>query len=318
VRVFQGLGTTSRRWLGRTVHRHGMALRSDVAHLQAQLERLEAAYARLHSECAETAEARAELFARVATSETATAVEVFGRFIRHTRLRSAPLISVVLPTYNRPDRLRRAVDSVLAQRYPHWELLVVDDGGQFDSRAVVEAAGDDRLRWMRIEHAGAGAARNAALDRASGELIAYLDDDNAMDVDWLHSGAWAFEQHPEVDVLYGAFVIDDVLRLDGKGSGDLPRAYLWPWSREALREHNLADMGAIAHRAGLPEARFDERLQTLGDWDLLVGLTATRDPFVLPAIACYYSTDAPARLTGSPTEADDTARVRARAAVVLK
>jgi hypothetical protein len=318
VRVFRGLGAASRRWLGRSLHRYGVALRSDVTHLQAQVDRLQAASAVLESEGEAVTRAQAELNARFVAYENVAAIEVFSRFVRHTRLRSSPLISVVLPTYNRPDRLERAIESVLAQRYPHWELLVVDDGGEFDSARVVEAAGDARVHWTRIEHAGACAARNKALSRASGELIAYLDDDNVMDVDWLHSAAWAFEEHPEVDVIYGAFVVDDVLRLNGNGSGDLPRAYLWPWSRNALRDQNLADMGAIAHRAGLPEARFDESLRTLGDWDLLLSLTAERDPLVLPAVACYYSTDAPKRLTGGPTQAEDTARVRARAAVLQR
>jgi hypothetical protein len=119
-------------------------------------------------------------------------------------------------------------------------------------------------------------------------------------------------------VLYGAFVIDDLLRVGGQSSGQLPRTFLHPWSREALRHDNLADIGAIAHRSGLPEARFDESLQQMGDWDLLIRLTADADPLVLPAIACYYMTDAPNRLTLGPTTASDGAAVRARAAVLSR
>jgi hypothetical protein len=72
-------------------------------------------------------------------------------------------------------------------------------------------------------------------------------------------------------------------------------------------------MGAIAHRSGLAEARFDERLSRLGDWDLLLRLTAERDPLVLPAIACHYTTDAPNRITCGPAQADDFAAVTGRA-----
>ena len=75
---------------------------------------------------------------------------------------------------------------------------------------------------------------------------------------------------------------------------DIPLARVFAY----LAEHeNLADMGALAHRAGLPEARFDPALVCSGDWDLLLRLTGDRDPLVLPAIACIYATDAPGRLS---------------------
>jgi glycosyltransferase involved in cell wall biosynthesis len=227
-------------------------------------------------------------------------------------------VSVVLPTYNRAELLRRAVASVRVQSYTQWELLVVDDGGDADSERVVEAAGDERIRWMRIDHQGVCAARNAALEAAKGELIAYLDDDNVMDPDWLYAVVWAFEQYPEIDVLHGAFIVDDFLRVNRESSGHLPRTAFHPWSREALRRGNLADIGAIAHRSGLPEAYFDESLREMGDWDLLVRLTADRDPLALPAVACCYTTDAPDRLSGGPTYRADREKVRGRAQTVRR
>jgi Glycosyl transferase family 2 len=242
------------------------------------------------------------------------AIQALGRWIRHVELDSDTLVSVILPTCDRPLHLTRAVRSVLAQRYEHFELLVVQDGESPDTDAAIAAADDPRIRHLRIAKAGVCAARNAALSAASGEIIAYLDDDNVMDPDWLYAVVWAFEQRPATDVLYGAFAIDDVLRLSGAESGALPRIFLHTWSREALRRDNLADMGAIAHRAGLPGAWFDEGLREMGDWDLLLRLTADSEPLVLPAVACYYTTDAPARLTGGPTNAADRATVLARAA----
>jgi hypothetical protein len=133
-----------------------------------------------------------------------------------------------------------------------------------------------------------------------------------MDPDWLYAVAWAFEQRPDADLLYGAFVVDDPLRIAGESSGQLPRMVLHEWNRERLRQHNLADMGAIAHRSGLAEARFDEQLSQVGDWDLLLRLTAESDPLVLPAIACYYTTDAADRLTGGPSDQADVLTVRQR------
>jgi glycosyltransferase involved in cell wall biosynthesis len=246
------------------------------------------------------------------------AIDAVSRFIRHTGLRTEPLVSVVLPTRNRTDLLRRAIDSVRAQTYTRWELVVVDDGGDTDSEGVVDASGDERIRWMRIGHQGVCAARNAALAAAGGQIIAYLDDDNVMDPDWLYAVVWAFEQYPETDVLYGAFVVEDLLKVNRQSSGYLPHTAFHPWNRENLRRENLADIGAIAHRSGLPEARFDESLREMGDWDLLIRLTAEREPLALPAIACYYTTTAPDRLSGGPTHGADREKVRGRAQVVSR
>ena len=86
------------------------------------------------------------------------------------------------------------------------------------------------------------------------------------------------------------------------------------FDRAALSEGNLADMGAIAHRAGLEGAWFDEALREMGDWDLLLRLTANTEPLVLPVVSHYYTTDAPHRLTHGPTHERDRATVLARAA----
>jgi hypothetical protein len=315
----RGVAARARRKFGRAIHDAGGATQSDVRELRADIERVDCELrrdvgARLDDLSARAQRTDSGVAARLESLENRAAIESVSRFIRYARLRAEPLVSVVLPTHNRPDLLRRAIDSVLAQRYTRWELLVVDDGGEADSQVVVEATGDDRVHWQRIDRRGVSGARNAALASVTGEIVTYLDDDNVLDPEWLYSVVWAFEQRPDVDVLYGAFVIDDQLRLDGSSAGDLPRTFLSSWSRDALRQGNLADMGAIAHRSGLKEARFDEGLLVMGDWDLLLRLTADRDPLVLPAISCYYTTDAPSRLTGGPTAEADLAKVIGRAA----
>jgi hypothetical protein len=91
---------------------------------------------------------------------------------------ATPLVSIVLPTRNRAACLVDAIESVLAQSYPHWELLVVDDGSEDDTAAVLARYDDPRLRSFAIAHAGCSAARNHALRQSRGELIAYLDSDN--------------------------------------------------------------------------------------------------------------------------------------------
>jgi hypothetical protein len=252
------------------------------------------------------------LTARVEELERAQSVAAFTSWIEQADLTSTPLVSVVMPTYNRSAVLPRAIASVRSQQYRHWELLIVDDGSDDDTRDVIAAIDDDRVRVLRVDHRGVCAARNLALAESAGEVIAYLDDDNTMHPLWLKSVAWTFTLRPDVDVLYGAFVVDDHQRAVREGSGSLPRMFLFPYSRERLLMANLADMSAIAHRAGVPGAHFDESLTQVGDWDLLCSLTTDRDALMVPAVACFYWSDAPNRLSGGPTYDADVAAVRAK------
>lgn len=233
-------------------------------------------------------------------------------WVEHATVPTTPLVSVVLPTRDRCALLPRAIASVNCQTYPHWELLIVDDGSVDDTPTWLAGIGDKRLRTFRADGAGVCAARNIALAHARGELIAYLDDDNIMHPAWLKAVVWAFEQRPEAEVLYGAFVVDDTARIDRRGHGDLPRLYFFPYDHHAVAEANIADIGCIAHRAGLAEARFDESLREMGDWDLFLRLTRGRPPLAMPAIACFYTTDAPNRLSNGPTNEADLAAVRTK------
>jgi glycosyltransferase involved in cell wall biosynthesis len=88
-----------------------------------------------------------------------------------------PKVSVVIPTYNRSEMLREAVDSVLAQEFREFELIVVDDGSTDNTPRVLEAYGDD-IRYFRQDNKGVSAARNRGIDLASGTLIAFLDSDD--------------------------------------------------------------------------------------------------------------------------------------------
>lgn len=259
---------------------------------------------------AERGERDASIAGRLQTLELRARVPVVMATAAQSSLREELLVSVVMPTHNRASILPLAVESVRAQTYGNWELLVVEDGGERSAARLVEGIGEPRIRVLEREHAGLCAARNAGLEAARGELIAYLDDDNRMDPGWLRTVAWAFERRPDADVLFGGYVIDDVARLNDAEGGGMPGLVLNEFSRDRLAEANPADMSAIAHRAGLAEARFDESLSNLGDWELLARLTAAKDPFVVPAIACYYGTEPRDRLSLDPPDPRELEAVR--------
>ena len=108
---------------------------------------------------------------------------------------SFPLVSVVIPTYNRAWTLEKAVDSVLNQAYDPFELIVVDDGST-DETASVLGKYENRLQVVTQVNRGVSAARNAGIRRARGELIALLDSDDAWLPGKLKVQVDYFIQHP--------------------------------------------------------------------------------------------------------------------------
>lgn len=91
-----------------------------------------------------------------------------------------PLVSVIIPAYNAERFISRTLESVLAQTYPKFELLVVDDGCQDGTAAIVRQymQRDNRIQLLQQPNAGVAAARNLGIDRSRGELIAPLDADD--------------------------------------------------------------------------------------------------------------------------------------------
>ena len=91
-----------------------------------------------------------------------------------------PLVSVVMPTYNRADVVGRAIDSILNQTYNDFEFIIVDDGSTDSTSEILQkyAAIDKRIILLRQNNQGAAATRNAGVNKAKGKYIAFMDDDD--------------------------------------------------------------------------------------------------------------------------------------------
>lgn len=172
---------------------------------------------------------------------------------------SGPLVSVILPVYNRPGWLARAVESVLSQSHTNLELLVVDDGSTDDTRRVLEGF-LPRVEILEQSHAGAEAARNLGLENARGEFVAFIDSDDVWLPDRLSRQLPLFRR-PEVGLVFGDAALVDYRRTPprrlrrtffdrvrpsrGRVTQELARGCFVPFSSVLARRELLKEAGGF-------------------------------------------------------------------------
>lgn len=121
-----------------------------------------------------------------------------------------PLVSVVCPTYNSASYLRGTIDSVLAQTYGHWELILADDGSTDATVSVITEYLNkhERIRLIQLEHKGIPAiTRNAAALAAEGDYLAFLDSDDPWFPAKLEKQVTFFIDHPEFEACHTNFLL---------------------------------------------------------------------------------------------------------------
>ena len=117
-----------------------------------------------------------------------------------------PKVSVIIPTHQRTEMVVEAIESVIQQTYQDYEILVIDDSSTDNTRDVLEAYIDqNKILYHYTEVSSAAAARNLALDNATGEYVAFLDSDDLWIPEKLALQVAYFEDHPEIGLLHGGF-----------------------------------------------------------------------------------------------------------------
>lgn len=183
-------------------------------------------------------------------------------------------VSVIIPTYNRARMLRQAIRSVLAQTYRNFEVIVVDDGSTDDTREIVAAIDDPRVRYVWQENQERSAARNNGVSQSTGELLAFLDSDDVILPHKLALHVEMLDRYPEAVLVYGSDVnMDDENRLlnpfDLLHISDEP--VVRDCSDDLARGCSLSTISVLLRRKAFEEAGgFDLRLSHAEDWDLWV------------------------------------------------
>lgn len=123
---------------------------------------------------------------------------------------STPLVSILLPTYNRACFLPEAIESVLMQTYQYFELIIIDDGSTDNTHEILSRYDDPRLVKIRHENKGRSYSRNKGLLLAKGEFIAFLDSDDVYLPNKLEVQVQHFNAHPETNMVYtSAYCINE-------------------------------------------------------------------------------------------------------------
>ena len=192
-------------------------------------------------------------------------------------LSERPLISLVMPTYKTEARyLREAIDSVLAQHYPEWELCIVDDGSaRPDLEQVVEAyvASDNRIKFQPLaQNGGISAATNAGLEMCDGEFVGFLDHDDTLVPDALLRVAQVLAADPEIDVVY-----TDSDKLTIKGIRADP--FLKPdWSPVyALGAMYIGHLLVVRRSVAQAAGGFDPAFDTIQDFEFMLRVSERTD-----------------------------------------
>jgi glycosyltransferase involved in cell wall biosynthesis len=193
-----------------------------------------------------------------------------------------PVVSVVLPSYNRATSLRRCIDSVFAQTFTAFELIVVDDGSTDETIPLLARIDDTRLRIVRLTaNRGAAQARNAGVATARARLVAFIDSDDSWRADKLARQVEAMDAAPTVGASCTGFILERVS--SGARSSRIP-ATSNTWF-DAFLDQCAVSPGTtlMARRDILTEVGpFDPELRRFEDWDWLLRLAERYDFMVVP------------------------------------
>jgi len=184
-----------------------------------------------------------------------------------------PLLSILTPTFNPNDEfLTGAVESVIAQTYENWELILVDDGSSDSrARALLKNLGqrDARIQIGVQEHGGISSALNTGLARARGDWIALLDHDDLLEPDAVFRAIELLQNDRQADVIYS----DEDKIVDGKLAAPLLKP---DWSPEFFCTHDYLGHFVVMRR-DLTRAEFRSEFDGAQDYDLLLRVSEKTD-----------------------------------------
>lgn len=180
-------------------------------------------------------------------------------------------VSVIIPTYNRGYIVKQAIDSVLAQNFTDFEILVIDDGSTDNTKAVVQLIADERVSYFYKENGGVSSARNLGLSKASGQYIAFLDSDDIWPERFLEVMTERLNENADFGLAYTATTLTFP---DGREeSDDVSRCLSGRITAHLFEHSTIWPMAVVIRRSLLGGFWFDEGLKICDDNDAFLRLS---------------------------------------------
>ena len=199
-----------------------------------------------------------------------------------------PAVTVIIPTYNRSEFVRQAINSVLAQSYKDFELLVIDDGSTDNTRQVISAINDSRIKYIYKDNGGVSSARNLGLKKATGEFVAFLDHDDYYPQNFLEVLTKKLKENPDYGMAYGPITMVTqegeqmpFYKADSCKSG---------WVTEAIFKKGFVWTSSSVFRKSVwDEFWYDENLKSsTEDFDAYLRLSTRCRFLYVPQITAYH------------------------------
>lgn len=195
-----------------------------------------------------------------------------------------PLVSIIVPCYNQAQYLPETLDSVLAQTYPYWECIIVNDGSPDNTEEIAKHYCDKDIRFKYVykENGGLSSARNVGIKNSLGEFILPLDSDDLIGNYYLEEAIRVFEQEPKTKLVYCK------AELFGELNGEWKLAY---YDYKTLLYDNVIFCSSIFKRIDYNVTKgYDENLKSgLEDWDFYIKLLDEESiVYKLPKALFFY------------------------------
>ena len=221
-----------------------------------------------------------------------------------------PKVSIITPTYNRAGFIGEAVESVLAQAMPDWELLIVDDGSTDNTREVLEPyLLDHRIHYIYQSNQGQSGARNTALNRVQGGLVGFLDSDDLWGAHKLERQLSVFQDHAHVHIVHGdeSIIDEHGLEISQKNM----RRYSGRITPQLLADNSVSITTALVKRECFEEmGGFDASCGVADDYDLWLRFSARYRFYYAPGIVAAY------RVMADQISSDKNRRFRANKEII--
>jgi hypothetical protein len=211
---------------------------------------------------------------------------IMTKFGELCELNTSPLVSVIMPVYNRPTLIRESIESVLAQSYGNFELIVCDDASDDETPEVVASYRDERIRLIRLRHnVGAAAARNRCLEQARGAYLSYLDSDNIWHPQFLSTMLDSLGRSKKL-IAYASYF--DTIFHHNRYSLRATRYRDFNYRLQIYSP--FIDLNSIVNHRSLYDSLggFDESLERLQDYDLIARYTGGGDAAQIPRALNIY------------------------------